>query len=153
MSIRRIDRLVAWAMAICGLTVLLAGCGGAGGLDTARVSGTVTLDGKPLTQGTVSFTPEKGRGATGQIASDGSFTLTTYKKGDGAVVGRHQVAIVSIEHPAATREAAEKIIMEMEITWLIPRRYGNPFTSELTFEVKPGTKNVANFELTTQGGP
>ena len=142
---------VVWAAVFCGLIGLLAGCGGAGGLDTAQVSGTVTFDGKPLAQGTVSFTPEKGRGATGQIASDGSYTLTTYKKGDGAVVGRHQVAIVAIDRQGATPTTLES--MEKEITWLIPRRYGNPFTSGLTFEVKQGTKNVANFELSSQGGP
>ena len=144
--------LLASAAILCGLIAVVVGCGGHG-LETERVTGTVTLDGAPLTQGTVSFTPEKGRGATGQIASDGSFTLTPYKKGDGAVLGPHKVAVIAIDRSGAKTDPGGKESVDLNIKWLIPQRYGNPGTSGLTFEVKPDTKNVANFELTSNGGP
>jgi hypothetical protein len=47
------------------------------------------------------FTPAEGsqgdaqRIATGQLESDGSFTLTTFDTGDGAVLGPHIVTIES----------------------------------------------------------
>jgi hypothetical protein len=142
--------LLTWAVILCGLIAVVVGCGG-DGLETVRVTGTVTIDGKPLTQGTVSFTPEKGRGATGQIASDGSFTLTTYKKGDGVVLGRHKVAVVAIDRQGAKPYSEESD--DLELKWLIPQRYGNPYTSGLTFEVKAGEDNVATLELTSRNGP
>lgn len=57
------------------------------------VSGKVTFKGKPLTHGTVDFEPEAGREAHGAIQPDGGYTLTTFKDGDGAVVGKHRVSI------------------------------------------------------------
>lgn len=48
---------------------ILAGCGGQG-YSTARVEGQVTVDGQPLTQGTLSFTPlqsERGAGVSAPI--------------------------------------------------------------------------------------
>jgi hypothetical protein len=66
-----------------------------------RVSGKVTHNGKPVTGGSVVFTPVGGtqssaaRIATGQIESDGSYTLTTFDTGDGAVLGQHTVTVES----------------------------------------------------------
>src|SRR5262245_39545204 len=69
---------------------LIAGCRNAHELDTAPVTGNVLLNGKPLTSGTVTFVPPKGRVANGEIRSDGSFELSTYRAGDGAIVGPHK---------------------------------------------------------------
>ena len=57
------------------------------------VKGVVTYKGKPLTQGTVRFEPDAGREAEGTIGPDGTFTLTTFQPGDGAVPGFHRVAV------------------------------------------------------------
>lgn len=77
---------------------LLTGCGGGEQLEVAPVTGTVTCNGKPITSGSVSFTPisEEAKGmpgkpAFGDIGSDGTFVLTTYEEGDGAVIGKHRV--------------------------------------------------------------
>lgn len=68
----------------------------------ARVSGTVTCGGRTLTEGMVVFTPvgdserknhDTGRSASGLIEEDGSFVLTTYRKGDGAIIGTHTVTV------------------------------------------------------------
>jgi hypothetical protein len=86
---------------VVGLSVLVAGCGG--GAERPKVfpvSGKVTQKGKALTSGDVTFTPvgaADGRGhiATGQIGSDGTYRLTTFNTGDGAVPGTHKVTVVA----------------------------------------------------------
>ncbi len=63
-----------------------------------------------MTKGTVTFMPAKpgeGNTATGEIQSDGSFTLGTAAKGDGVQPGDYKVAIVSVESEA-TMDAAGK---------------------------------------------
>lgn len=59
------------------------------------------MDGKPLSGGRVMFQPiasgdDKvvGRPAIGSIQPDGSFKLTTYKDGDGALVGSHHPVVM-----------------------------------------------------------
>jgi hypothetical protein len=73
--------------------VSLLGCGaGSDDLPTAKVSGKVTANGAPVTGGDLVFAPiGKGKNAGGTVGSDGSFTLTTYIKDDGAIVGKHKV--------------------------------------------------------------
>jgi hypothetical protein len=74
------------------------------------VKGKVTYKGKPLARGTVKFEPDgAGRAATGEIQSDGTFVLTTYKQGDGAVPGHHRVAVVGGE-----TQAKEPVPMKFE---------------------------------------
>ena len=73
--------------------IILTGCNPSYQKETAPVRGTVTLDGKPVSAGGVSFRPAAGRGAGGLIAIDGAYSLGTYTKSDGAIVGKHKVAI------------------------------------------------------------
>jgi hypothetical protein len=123
----------------------LSGCGQDASI--ARVDGIVRLDGKPLTAGTVRFVPRAGRAATGTIQPDGSFTLGTYSSADGAIIGTHQVAIISYEAAADARPAYEAASQSNKP--LVPERYMAVGTSGLTFDVKPGD-NQAEFNLTTR---
>src|SRR5262245_37566949 len=83
----------------------MGGCGtDPGKPPLGRVHGRVTYNGKPLTHGSVTFTPVAGGkgGATGQIAagqvgSDGSYALTTFEAGDGAILGQHVVTVQAHE--------------------------------------------------------
>jgi hypothetical protein len=66
------------------------------------VRGKVLLSNKPLPQGAIMFAPlaqgenaSAGKAGVGRIQEDGTYTLTTYEKGDGAVVGEHWVTIVN----------------------------------------------------------
>jgi hypothetical protein len=84
------------------------GCGGDPSKPKlAKVSGTVTYKGKPVTKGLVSFVPATGPGtqtgqsATGELNSSGQFTLTTFDNGDGAVIGEHIVMVQSREEDPA----------------------------------------------------
>ncbi len=68
------------------------------------VKGKITHRGKPLTQGEITFEPtDGGREAHGKIQPDGSFELTTFQEGDGALVGVHRVLIAGIEPPPKTK--------------------------------------------------
>jgi hypothetical protein len=95
---------------------LFCGCSGgdAGQKPTAKVSGTVTFDGKPVSGGTLIFspiTPEGGKqteaGKSGQatITSSGTYVVTTYSDGDGAVVGKHRVLFSAPPAPAPSGDA------------------------------------------------
>jgi len=75
------------------LLATLLGCTG-GGAPTGKVAGQVTFDGKPVTSGSLTFAPASGtvgKPAVGAVKADGSYSLTTYAAGDGAVIGRHKV--------------------------------------------------------------
>jgi hypothetical protein len=83
-----------WGLTVAalGCSVLLAGCGGAGGL--ARVNGKVSYKGKAVTAGNITFSPlddKGGKFASGTVKSDGTFALTTNTEGDGAAIGKHKV--------------------------------------------------------------
>jgi hypothetical protein len=121
-----------------------------------RVSGKVTYKGQPLAKGTISFSPvdQAGEGAYGEVVA-GSYRLTTYTPGDGAVPGRYRVSIASAEavtppaafdtNPNATPEAAVARA-QRTAKHNIPVKYASPDASGLTAEVK-ATSNTLNFEL------
>jgi hypothetical protein len=119
----------------------LSGCGGAG-LKTAPVRGRVTYQGRPVPNGTVAFIPDGGTASTGEIGPDGSYTLTTVRKGDGAIPGRHKVVITALKD--TTGQAVE--------AWgplpppIIPTKYMNLATTDLRAEVKDG-ENTIDFDL------
>ena len=87
---------------LTGVMVWLAGCGGGPAgpkVDRAdAVSGKVTLDGKPVQNGTVMFTPDKAAGNKGPRAAakitDGKYSTPS---GKGPVVGKNIVAIYAVE--------------------------------------------------------
>lgn len=91
------------ARPVFGIAVLLlviVGAVGCGGGKTCPVQGKVVYpDGTPVVAGMVMFesmNPETKVGAEGGIEADGSFRLSTFTKGDGAVEGRHRVAVVPL---------------------------------------------------------
>ena len=62
----------------------------------ARVSGKITFEGKPVTEGNIAFvSTDPGRpNASSPIGPDGSYDLLTQEKGDGARVGDYRVSII-----------------------------------------------------------
>ncbi|WP_010581661.1 hypothetical protein [Schlesneria paludicola] len=83
----------------------VSGCG-KNQFQVSKVKGTVTCNGKPLSEGLVVYIPAgaaaatsesksavTGRSASGMIQPDGTYELTTYKTGDGAIVGSHSVQV------------------------------------------------------------
>lgn len=79
------------------MATLVAGCSG-NQFPVKPAKGKVVCGGKPVTIGSVSFTPigepgkmETGKPATGTLSADGTFVLTTKDRFDGAIVGKHSV--------------------------------------------------------------
>jgi len=115
------------------------GCG-ASGPQMARVSGTVTYDGKPVPQGTVTFIAKdaNGRNATGAIQSDGSYTLQTEQPGDGAQVGQYDVTVAAIDAPVLDYVPTKPVTPKR----LVPEKYEKPQSSGLTATVKSGSNTI-----------
>ena len=129
-----------------GVAVLAAtGCDR--GPQVAPVTGVVKYRGKPLEFGTVTFQAQQGQPARGNIQPDGSFTLSTFREGDGAMVGLHQVRVTCYESQrpsAGTAAAGEQSLGKL----LIPQKYTFFDRSGLTADVKAGQDNTFVFELT-----
>lgn len=69
------------------------------------VSGTVTLDGNPLPEALVSFTPQgPGRTSLGITGSDGRYALVYIRDVPGATVDQHTVRITTAGIDADRRE-------------------------------------------------
>ena len=93
--------LLCWLFVVSAATSL--GCGQSS-VQLSEVSGKVTLDGKPLGEGTISFYVIRSPGevregpskSIGQIKPDGTFALQTLIDGyleDGGIVGTHEVRV------------------------------------------------------------
>jgi hypothetical protein len=131
--------------AVLVITVSLPGCRRSGDY-TAKVHGTVTLDGRPLTTGAITSTPlNGGRGATAQIQSDGTFTLTAIGE-DGVAPGTHRVTVTAWE-----RDEHLNSDPESERKFITPIRYSDPGRSGITIDVVPGEENRINLKLTSKG--
>lgn len=143
-------------VALLFLFSLQMGC--SGGPVIAPVKGKVTYMGKVIDQGVIMFLPEQGPPATGNIEKDGSFTLTTTRKADGAVVGKHKVIIQatkvgggSYETPKSIEEEnqqsrSNKILVAGKVTWLVPEKYSMDKSSTLTADVK-NQPNTIDFDI------
>ena len=88
-----------WVCALLG-TMVFTGCGGSGP-ELAPVEGTLTLDGKPLANKTLVFTPigdTSGHGAGGSSDAEGKYTLKAMVPGAtrsymGIPPGRYRVTV------------------------------------------------------------
>lgn len=80
------------------LSLFISGCGGEAAPKLVQVTGTVTLDGKGLTAGSIYFTPAATNEYTKDNPSsllqlDGSFTMKTYPFGEGVAPGKYKVSL------------------------------------------------------------
>ena len=119
--------------------------------ETIPVSGSVYFNDQPLKFGTVTFQPvEGGQPARGQIQSDGSYRLSTFSEGDGAMLGNHRVRVMctTAQDPSNPAEIRANDIMAG--TLLIPRKYTQLGSSKLTAEVKAEGENKFDFRLTAR---
>ncbi len=144
----RCSPLTAGLLIVCGCS-----SGPVDPLELAYVNGTVTFNGKALSQAQVLFIPEEpGKmSAHGVTDEAGQFQLGTRLPGDGAVIGRHRVAI--------TARGPDKVLPPDQLATglpgsntapgepLIPPHYFSPGTSGLTAEVTGG-RNAIDFALT-----
>ena len=131
-------------LATIGLVALasLMGCGGNSNLGS--VSGKVTLEGQPVPDALVKFTPVKGGSpSNARTNSSGEYTLTYTDTEDGAEIGEHTVSIST--YRAANPEADPP-------TTLVPEKVPAKYNSQTTLkaDVKSGS-NTIDFPLKADG--
>ena len=116
----------------------IAGCGGPG-FPTARLEGTVTVDGQPVEKGNISFTPtqaDRGSGATATISS-GHYVA------QGVPQGKVRVYFDATKETGRTTEQFGK--QYPETVNVIPEKY----RAGLQIEVSGETVNQ-DFKLSTK---
>jgi hypothetical protein len=141
----RFSRPLVWSALLLALP--LAGCG-KGGPKAVPVSGRVTLDGQPLANAVVTFTPSSPDPnvkpipeATGRTDAQGNYTLQLDNRHHGCVPGSHRVRVSVFDRVGGTGQR-------------VPGQYNRNTT--LTFTVPPEGTREANFALSsaplTSGG-
>lgn len=110
---------------------MFAGCGAPKDLPKlGKVTGKVTLDGQPLKNARVQFTPDTSRPSGAVTDDQGQYELIFNENLKGAAVGKHKVRINS-----GSAMEPEKL----------PQKYN--VKTELTADVKEGTNPPINFDL------
>ncbi len=139
-------------VALSVLLLSLPGCGGSGDRpELGQVSGTITLDKKPLSGVAVVFQPDGGRPASGTTDAEGRYELTYIGQTRGTKVGHNRVEIASSEEGEEDADEPEGDVDSLQAKQpvnssrpSIPARYNTK--SELEADVKPG-KNTFDFDL------
>jgi hypothetical protein len=97
-----------------------------------------------VTKGTVTFQPDNGRPATGEIQPDGTFSLSTFADKDGAIPGHHKVMIIAnTADPTKMPGSSPGYVPPKD---LVPKKYNNLGTSGLEATVSKD-KASYHFEL------
>lgn len=117
------------------VTLGLAGCSKSDRPPLGSVSGVVTLDGQPLAEALVLFTPDApGRTSRGVTGADGRYELSFLRDIMGANLGHHVVRITTITDDRGGKER-------------LPKRYHK--ATKLEAVVEPGD-NTIDFALTSK---
>lgn len=126
--------------------ILLTGCEPPQKL--APFSGKVIYKNQPLKFGGVMFQPEAGQPARATIMSDGTFTLSTFREGDGATIGKNQVRVTCFpsQQPAGEASASQGELATGGS--FIPPKYNDFSTSGLVVEVQATKNDGVIIELT-----
>jgi hypothetical protein len=140
--------MISFRIARVALVALAAFC--AAGCSSSEfesdVSGTVTLDGSPVGPGTVVFAPtdDKSNPATGLVEVDGDYFLRSNRI-RGLPPGHYKVSVSVVHYdPVAAGQRSTK--PGKQIT---PRKYADPSTSGLEYDVEPGNNSI-DIDLTSK---
>jgi Carboxypeptidase regulatory-like domain len=147
------DKLAVSILVLVG--IVLTGCSNSSRPPTYRVTGTVTMQGKPVAGAAITFVPT---GADGEAASaitdsDGKYALTTWRAGDGARPGEYRVKVSKQEQTTVdpskmvknlSIEEEQKIYVENKkpsppAKSLVPSKYQDESSSGLSHTVPKGS--------------
>lgn len=141
---KRIHFQLSLCVLLAAVIVAMPGCGNQGA-NQASVSGTVTLDGKPIEEGSIMLTPIEGTqgSVTGGTIKNGHYELTGKA---GAAIGWNRVEIRAVRKTGKMIQKpfsppGQTIPEKVEA---IPPRYNSQST--LKVEIKSGD-NTADFAL------
>jgi hypothetical protein len=143
------------AMAAVVLMSMMAvvGCSPAANRPALAVtSGVVTFNGSPLADAQIVFLPADASGgalASGKTDAKGTFVLSTFGTGDGAIPGDKLVKVVAQSQGKSEKEGNEPGSPDYEAPKdLIPKKYFSEATSGLKATVVAGKRNTFEFALT-----
>jgi hypothetical protein len=107
------------------------GCGDPGAATTARIDGTVTLDGAPVPNALIAFNPAAGSKTAGRLANgksdaSGKFSVSSFKANDGAMPGSY---VVTVDGEG------------------VPDKYKAPDKSDLKVTVEAGKTNTVKLDM------
>jgi hypothetical protein len=151
------------ALGCLAVSMFIMGCG-PGLPSTVPATGTITMDGKPVEGATVNFLSEEGSvTASGKTDASGKYSLKTFvgdQNVDGAVIGKHLVAVVKTESDGqaisdpkefmANMAQNPAITSDFKTKNLVPAKYSNPTMSQLKAEVTEAGPNDFPFELSSK---
>jgi hypothetical protein len=126
---------------LCAVALLVIASVGCGGTYDATVSGSVTLDGQPLTRGTVKFIPD-GAGAPGYglVGGDGSYSLMTGREA-GISSGAYTVTVVA--NAPSTPDPNSPSSPPMPGKPITPVWYRDAESSPIKETVEPGSNEIS----------
>ena len=134
------------------ITLVITGCGPRP-IKTEKVTGTVTLDGKPLPGATVGFIPKstsEGNSGYAVTDDDGKFVLQTTlgAAGAGTTVGEYSVTVTKTDmiKTGTGKNDEGKVIDIQQPKDILPLVYANPTKSPFQVTVQSG-ENTFDFEL------
>ncbi len=150
---RRIEGLLLLAACVMLGPMGFTGCG-KGRPTTIPVTGTVTLDGKPIAGATVMLQPQgPGKPAVGVTDDQGRFSLYTFEPGDGALPGTYLVTVRKVEVTgflADDQGLSGPVSPEgIKETWIIPKKYSDAQAFGRQVEVRRGMGPL-QLDLTSQ---
>lgn len=129
-------------LSVLALAIVLTGCGPDDGM--VSVSGTITIDGRPVPEGSITFTPLDGKGRPGGGAFENGQFSTRAVPGETAVqIHGHEV----IKIPNPTKEQVERGL-DTDRKNIVPSVYNTQ--SKLRVDVSE-ENNTFNFDLTSDG--
>jgi len=111
---------------------------------TVKIRGRVTYKGQPVCSGFVTFLDDLGhRPAAGNLQSDGTYELSTFTAGDGALSGQYKVLVLSLQNEPTPDKPSQPVVSA------IPTKYGKPQTTPLTITIpaERGSPIELNFDL------
>ena len=140
------------ALVLTIFTLMITGCG-SDSPEFVPVSGTVTLNGKPINEVVVTFVPKQdGQPAMGLTDEQGQFSLSTTELDDGVIVGSYYATVRSIDEGAGQVDAqglSTGIRVRPRQKSLVPQRYALFGTSGLSYEVQVGMEPIS-IQLTSK---
>jgi len=145
------------AAGLSALLLSLPGCLGPNDQpELGHVTGTITLDGKPLSGVEVVFQPDNGRPARAATDAEGKYELRYVRDTLGTKIGHNRIEIAPNEEGEdeepieSTTEDGEPVILQPLTPGkpVVPARYNTK--SELEADVQPG-ENTFDFDLVSDG--
>lgn len=132
------------------VAIALAGCGSGDGLDRRAISGSATLDGRPLDSGSILFDPDSDRVGTavGTLIRGGRFALA---RAEGPVPGRYIARVYAASAVQAPPPPGVSGQVPRPMVELIPPAYN--VRSTLRAEVTADGPNDFRFAIRSEAPP